>query len=41
MLGHFEELRFVQVCPVACNPVDPNNVEIQEVLGSKAIGVRR
>src|SRR5690349_19455294 len=29
-VGHFDEPQCVQVCPVACIPVDPNHVEDRE-----------
>jgi ferredoxin len=34
-VGHFDEPQCVQVCPVACIPVDPNNVESKETLWEK------
>jgi len=34
-VGHFDEPRCVQVCPVACIPVDPNCVEDQATLWLK------
>ena len=33
--GHFDEPQCVQVCPVACIPVDPQQVETREVLWFK------
>ena len=34
-VGHFDEPQCVQVCPVACIPVDPAHVETREQLWSK------
>ena len=34
-VGHFDEPQCVQVCPVACIPVDSNNVESKETLWEK------
>jgi ferredoxin len=34
-VGHFEEPQCVQVCPVACIPVDPKNIEGKDQLWSK------
>ena len=34
-VGHFDEPQCVQVCPVACIPVNPQRVETQEVLWEK------
>ncbi len=34
-VGHFNEPQCVQVCPVACIPVDPRRVESQETLWQK------
>ena len=34
-VGHFDEPQCVQVCPVACIPVDPQQVETRELLWSK------
>jgi len=34
-VGHFDEPQCVQVCPVACIPVDPNCVEDQATLWQK------
>ena len=34
-VGHFNEPQCVQVCPVACIPVDPAHVESREVLWAK------
>ena len=34
-VGHFDEPQCVQVCPVACIPVDPQRVETREQLWSK------
>ena len=34
-VGHFEEPQCVQVCPVACIPVDPAHVETRETLWQK------
>jgi ferredoxin len=34
-VGHFEEPQCVQVCPVACIPVNPEQVESQETLWQK------
>ena len=34
-VGHFEEPQCVQVCPVACIPVDPKNIENKDQLWSK------
>ena len=31
-VGHFDEPQCVQVCPVACIPVDPAHVEDRETL---------
>jgi ferredoxin len=32
-VGHFEQPQCVQVCPVACIPVNPAHVETKESLG--------
>jgi Fe-S-cluster-containing dehydrogenase component len=34
-VGHFDEPQCVQVCPVACIPVNPQRVESQETLWQK------
>ena len=34
-VGHFDEPQCVQVCPVACIPVDPDRVETKDQLWSK------
>ena len=34
-VGHFDEPQCVQVCPVACIPVDPAHVESRETLWLK------
>ena len=34
-VGHFDEPQCVQVCPVACIPLDPANVESREDLQAK------
>ena len=34
-VGHFDEPQCVQVCPVACIPVDPKNIETKDQLWSK------
>ncbi|GAB3770891.1 YfhL family 4Fe-4S dicluster ferredoxin [Ramlibacter monticola] len=34
-VGHFDEPQCVQVCPVACIPVDPKRVESRETLWAK------
>ena len=34
-IGHFDEPQCVQVCPVACIPLDPTHVESQETLWQK------
>jgi ferredoxin len=34
-VGHFDEPQCVQVCPVACIPVDPNRIETKEMLWVK------
>jgi ferredoxin len=34
-VGHFDEPQCVQVCPVACIPVNPNFVENREALWQK------
>ena len=34
-VGHFDEPQCVQVCPVACIPVDPKNIENKETLWEK------
>jgi hypothetical protein len=34
-VGHFDEPQCVQVCPVACIPVDPNCVEDKATLWQK------
>jgi ferredoxin len=34
-VGHFDEPQCVQVCPVACIPVDPNCVEDKAALWQK------
>jgi ferredoxin len=34
-VGHFDEPQCVQVCPVACIPIDPQFVEDQETLWQK------
>ena len=34
-VGHFETPHCVEVCPVACIPVDPHHVESRETLWQK------
>jgi hypothetical protein len=34
-VGHFDEPQCVQVCPVACIPVNPERVETKDQLWSK------
>ena len=34
-VGHFDEPQCVQVCPVACIPVDPANTESRDQLWAK------
>ena len=34
-VGHHDEPQCVQVCPVACIPVDPKNIESKDQLWSK------
>lgn len=34
-VGHFDQPQCVQVCPVACIPVDPRRVESRETLWQK------
>ena len=34
-VGHFDEPQCVQVCPVDCIPVDPDNQESSETLWAK------
>ncbi|MEY3888076.1 MAG: Ferredoxin [Pseudomonadota bacterium] len=34
-VGHFDEPQCVQVCPVACIPVNPQHVETKETLFQK------
>jgi ferredoxin len=34
-VGHYNEPQCVQVCPVACIPVDPQRVETRDQLWSK------
>lgn len=34
-VGHFDEPQCVQLCPVACIPVDPQHVESRETLWQK------
>ena len=34
-VGHFDEPQCVQVCPVACIPVNPKRVETKDQLWSK------
>ena len=34
-VGHFDEPQCVQVCPVACIPVDPQRLESKDQLWSK------
>jgi len=34
-VGHFEAPQCVQVCPVSCIPLDPNNTESKETLWAK------
>ena len=36
-VGHFDEPQCVQVCPVACIPVNPEHVESKETLYQKYI----
>jgi ferredoxin len=38
-VGHFDEPQCVQLCPVACIPVDPRHVESREVLWAKFSGL--
>ena len=39
-VGHFDEPQCVQVCPVACIPVDPERVESQETLWDRYRGLQ-
>ena len=34
-VGHFDEPQCVQICPVACIPVNPQHVESRETLYQK------
>ena len=34
-VGHFDEPQCVQICPVACIPVDPAHVESRDTLWAK------
>ena len=34
-VGHFDQPQCMEVCPVACIPVDPNHVETRETLWQK------
>ena len=34
-VGHFDEPQCVQVCPVACIPLDPQHAESKEALWAK------
>ena len=34
-IGHFDEPQCVQVCPVACIPLDPQHAETNETLWAK------
>ena len=34
-MGHFDEPQCVQICPVACIPVNPEYIESREVLFKK------
>lgn len=34
-VGHFDEPQCVQVCPVECIPIDPDNIESKEQLLEK------
>ena len=34
-VGHFDEPQCVQVCPVACIPVNPDRLETRDALWSK------
>ena len=34
-VGHFDEPQCVQVCPVACIPVDPQRIETRDQLWAK------
>ena len=34
-MGHFDEPQCVQVCPVACIPVNPQRIESRETLMQK------
>ena len=34
-VGHFDEPQCVQVCPVACIPVNPQHIESRETLWQK------
>jgi ferredoxin len=40
-VGHFDEPQCVQVCPVACIPVDPQRVESRETLWQKYQGLNK
>ncbi|MBI3154673.1 MAG: YfhL family 4Fe-4S dicluster ferredoxin [Burkholderiales bacterium] len=35
-VGHFDQPQCVQLCPVACIPIDPRHVETREQLAAKA-----
>lgn len=34
-VGHFDEPQCVELCPVACIPIDPNHTESREELQAK------
>lgn len=38
-VGHYDEPQCVQVCPVACIPVDPQHVESSDTLWAKYRGL--
>ena len=38
-VGHYDEPQCVQVCPVACIPVDPQHVENSDTLWAKYRGL--
>jgi ferredoxin len=39
-VGHFDEPQCVQVCPVACIPVDPAHVESREQLMARYLSLQ-
>ncbi len=39
-VGHFDEPQCVQVCPVACIPVNPAHVETRDQLMAKYLGLQ-